>query len=119
MTYPSGKKILIIDDEPDLCLLLKDYFLRRNYEVVISHALNEGKKLINSIRPDVIFLDNNLPDGPGWSIAGFIAASFPSIYLVLVSAFDRTAPEMPEGARFHTIEKPITISDLDRQFAQF
>lgn len=119
MTYTPAKKILIIDDEPDLCLLLKDYFRRKDYEVVISHGLNEGKDLLNSIQPDVVFLDNNLPDGPGWSIAQFIAANFPAVYLVLISAFNRVAPPMPAGAKFNTIEKPISIAQLDKQFAMF
>ena len=33
------KKVLIIDDEVDLCLLLKTYLNRRNYEVYCSHTL--------------------------------------------------------------------------------
>ena len=119
MKYAQGKKILIIDDEPDLCFLLKEYFLKKDFEVIIAHALNEGKKLLKSIQPDVVFLDNNLPDGTGWNMAQFIASAFPSVYLVLISAFGRSVPLMPEGAKYYTIEKPISISELDKQFAKF
>ena len=36
---PVSKKVLIIDDEMDLCHLLKEYFLRKNYEVNVAHTL--------------------------------------------------------------------------------
>jgi DNA-binding NtrC family response regulator len=113
---PNGKKVLIIDDEADLCLLLKDYFLRKKYEVNVAHTLIEGGTLVKSLRPDILFLDNNLPDGIGWNLAPGMAKEYPAMFIVLVSAFHPVVPEMPAHARFQTIEKPITLADLDRQF---
>ena len=113
---PDAKKILIIDDEIDLCLLLKEYFARKNYNVFVTHTLQEGKLLLKEIIPDILFLDNNLPDGIGWDIAPAIAAGFPNTYLVLVSAFHPALPEMPAHSRFRIIEKPISRADLDKQF---
>lgn len=112
------RKVLIIDDEIDLCLLLKGYFLRKNYEVYLSHTLGEGISFLRSIRPDIIFLDNNLPDGIGWSAAPELAMEFPQMYINLISAFHPTMPEMPEHARFNVIEKPISLTDLDKQLAE-
>ena len=60
------RKILIIDDETDFCLLLKAYFVRKKYDVYLSYSLNQGMKLLEEVKPDIIFLDNNLPDGFGW-----------------------------------------------------
>jgi DNA-binding response OmpR family regulator len=115
----TSKKILIIDDETDLCLLLKNYFLRKNYEVNVSHSLNEGRLLLKKIHPDILFLDNNLPDGIGWDAAPTIAADFPFTYIVLVSAFHPTVPTMPVHALYRAIEKPISMADLDEQFSSF
>jgi DNA-binding response OmpR family regulator len=114
---PENKKILIIDDETDLCLLLKEYFVKKHYEVILSHSLSEGEHLLKDTRPDIIFLDNNLPDGFGWGLAPKIAIEFPDTYIVLVSAFHPKKPEMPSGSHFRIIEKPIKFSDLDKQFA--
>ena len=119
MIMSDGKKILIIDDETDLCLLLKEYFLRKSYNVVISHTLKEGKVLLDSYRPDILFLDNNLPDGTGWQDAPSFATNFPATYIVLVSAFHPSVPEMPENAQYRVIEKPISMADLNKQFAAF
>lgn len=115
----KSNKILIIDDETDLCLLLKDYFVRKNYEVIVSHTLSEGRDILNSLHPRILFLDNNLPDGVGWDLAPFIAADFPDTYIVLISAFHSTVPKMPAGSLFRVIEKPISMSELNIQFPEF
>ena len=114
----NNKQILIIDDETDLCLLLKDYFVRKNYDVVVSHSLDEGRSILNTMHPQILFLDNNLPDGVGWDLAPLIAANFPDTYIVLVSAFHPIIPQMPEGSLFRVIEKPISMSDLNKQFSE-
>ena len=108
-------KILIIDDEQDLCILLKDYFDRKNYHVFISNSLADGKQQLVNIRPEVLFLDNNLPDGVGWDSAVEIASAFPGTFIVLISAFHPQIPHMPHAARFTVIEKPFTLHDLDRK----
>lgn len=112
------KKVLIIDDEIDLCLLLKSYFLRKNYDVHLSHSLEEGVLLVKDLEPDIVFLDNNLPDGIGWQIAPDIALASPDIHIILISAFHPDMPQMPVNAKVQMIEKPISLTDLDRQFAE-
>ncbi|MES2702341.1 MAG: response regulator [Bacteroidota bacterium] len=117
---PHKKKILIIDDETDLCLLLKDYFTRKkNYEVTLSHSLADGISLVSAIKPDILFLDNNLPDDEGWKEAPGIATDNPQTYIVLVSAYHPSVPSMPVADMFRVIEKPISFSDLDAQFGTF
>ncbi|XZF13933.1 response regulator [Chitinophagaceae bacterium MMS25-I14] len=112
----ESKKVLIIDDEKDLSLLLKGYFLRKNFEVFLSHTLDDGLKKLKTIKPDIVFLDNNLPDGEGWSIAPRICFEFPDITIHLMSAYHPSFPDMPVDARFYVLEKPIRFSDLDKQF---
>jgi DNA-binding response OmpR family regulator len=58
------KKILIIDDEVDFCLIMKGYFNRKNYEVFVAYNLQSGLFLIDENKPDILFLDNNLA---GWA----------------------------------------------------
>lgn len=111
------RKILIIDDEIDLCYLLKSYFIRRNYEVYLSHTLEQGLLFMKTLYPDVVFLDNNLPDGTGWNVAPQIATDFPRTQINLISAYHPIVPEMSSGTKINIIEKPISFTDLDRDFA--
>lgn len=105
------KKVLIIDDEPDLCVLLKSYFTRKKYKVFYAHNLSEGEKLLNEIQPDVLLLDNNLPDGMGWNkIVEFEQSVIPST-IILMSGNPTLLPQFTD--HYNILTKPITFSDLD------
>jgi DNA-binding response OmpR family regulator len=106
------KKVLIIDDEVDLCLLLKTYLNRKNYEVYYSHTLKEGMNQFKEVIPDILFLDNNLPDGVGWEKAIGLLEQYPYLQVHLISAYQPNTPE--KGAsNFKVWEKPLTLKDLD------
>ena len=113
------KKVLIIDDEVDLCQLLKSYFLKKNFEVFLSHNLKDGISVLETSDPDIVFLDNNLPDGSGWQLAVQIAEQHPEIYITLISGYYPQVPPMPEKARYNVIEKPVSFSDLDKNIQQY
>lgn len=110
------KKVLIIDDETDLCLLLKSYFLRKEYEVHISHRLSDGLSALEEIHPDILFLDNNLPDGTGWNLAPDIATRYPGLQINLISAYHPDV-DAADNHQVKIIEKPISFNDLDKLFA--
>lgn len=109
------KSVLIIDDETDLCLLLKSYFLRKEYDVRVSHRLDEGLLILDEIKPDILFLDNNLPDGTGWNLAPEIARKFPRMQINLISAYHPEAESL-SNQHVKIIEKPISFTDLDQIF---
>lgn len=111
------RKVLIVDDEIDLCLLLKGYFQKKDFDVFIAHTLREGIEMAGRIVPDILFIDNNLPDGFGWNEAPALALRFPRLLINLISAYHPTVPVMPVGTRLHVIEKPISLKDLDQQLA--
>ena len=110
------KKVLIIDDEVDLCLLMKTYFLRKNYEVYIAHTLNDGLSRLNEITPDYLFIDYNLPDGLGWDKLPDLYNKYPNIQFHLISAFRPTMPSELDGAKLTIWEKPISLKSLDNFF---
>lgn len=103
--------MLIIDDEKDFCLLLKTYFSRKNHEVYFANSLADGLQVLQNIHPDVVFLDNNLPDGLGWDKALYIAEKYPDLQLNLISANHTNRQLSPN---FKIWEKPITFSELDK-----
>jgi two-component system OmpR family response regulator len=110
----SIKSVLIIDDETDFCLLMKNYFSRKNYEVYIYHTLEEGMRNLEKINPDIIFLDNNLPDGLGWEKTDYIRQHFPNTRINLISAYqyDHSISERLTSVRVW--EKPISLTDLNK-----
>ncbi|MBC7650438.1 MAG: response regulator [Deinococcales bacterium] len=107
------RSVLIIDDETDLCILLYSYLKRKNFDVQFTHNLKDGLAIINSAQPDVLFLDNNLPDGFGWEIAPELSKTFPKIKIYLISAFHPNPPKFDDYNNVNIIEKPISTNTLD------
>lgn len=108
---------LIIDDEEDLGLLLKEYLIKRNFQVYISQTLENACFLLEQISPNIIFIDNNLPDGSGWKSAPAIASKYPGAYIFLMSGFHPTPPAMPEHIRYNIVEKPLSYQQLNEAVA--
>ncbi len=79
--------ILIIDDEVDICFLLGG-FLKKHFNKVNSvHTIASLKKEnINDYQ--IIFIDNNLPDGSGFEEIANIKKANNIIKIIAISAFD-------------------------------
>jgi two-component system OmpR family response regulator len=109
------KRVLIIDDEVDLCMLIKSYLGKKNYEVHIAHSLSEGFQKLETLSPDALLLDNNLPDGMGWDEAVRIQHKFPEMNITLISAdkaSKHTEIDIHEG--INVLEKPISLNDIEK-----
>jgi len=108
------KRILIIDDEIDLCFLLKNYLTAKNYEVDIANTIQDGLIKLNHSHPDILFLDNNLPDGSGWEKAPEISNSNPALKINLISGLKQRFPPGKMKANIRIIEKPLSAFEIDK-----
>lgn len=106
------KKILIVDDEADLRGLLKSFLTPLNYEVATASTLSEALELVPQLKPDIIFLDNNLPDGLGWESIDVIQRTVPDCKINLISAFKFVPEQLKDRDSIRLIEKPISFSVL-------
>ncbi len=102
-------KILIIDDEKDICFLLKKMLEPEKNEVLIGNSIADYHLLKNKFLADVIFLDNNLPDGSGIELIKQINQEFPSIKVIIISAFDgKVERELADkNGAYYFIGKPF------------
>jgi len=69
------KKILLVDDEDDVVMILQDNLEKKGYEVVVA---NDGLEAINKVRvekPDLMILDINMPKVDGYKAAQIIRDS--------------------------------------------
>lgn len=110
------KKILIVDDEPDFCAIMKSYFTKKGYAVFVVHTLNDGLATLKNFRPDIIFLDNNMPDGNGWDAVNEIVEIIPQIRAFLVSAHRKNSPLKNVNENVIIWEKPISLVTLNSIF---
>ena len=111
------KKILIIDDEEDLCLLMKTYLIKKNFEVCDTYTLTDGLAQMKLYKPDILFLDNNLADGTGWPNLEKFYEINPRLELFLMSGFQPPLPQL-KGKDYKVLTKPISFNDLDKLLVQ-
>ncbi|MBR4092837.1 MAG: response regulator transcription factor [Oscillospiraceae bacterium] len=62
------EKILVVDDDINICELLRIYLEKEGYTVVLAHDGEKGIEKFNATKPDVILLDIMLPVMDGWQV---------------------------------------------------
>lgn len=113
-------RILVVDDEPDVELLLKQVF-RHFIEEQHYHFsfVNSGLEALGILKADnqlidVLMLDINMPDIDGLTLLDYLAGSSFDGITIIVSAYgdmDNIRTAMNRGA-FDFILKPIQLTDL-------
>ena len=63
-----GTKILVVDDDANICDLLRLYFENENYEVKTASDGVEGISYFKMYEPDLVLLDIMLPKKDGWAV---------------------------------------------------
>ncbi len=81
-------KAAIVDDEKDLCLLLESMLRSERFNTVSINTLSEIIDRIIPMHPDLIFLDNQLPDGSGICYIPIIRKNLPEAKIVMMTAYN-------------------------------
>src|ERR1700712_5540466 len=113
-------KILVVDDEPDLEMLMKQKFRRKIRENVYEFVFaKDGQDALDKLKQhadlDIVLSDINMPVMDGLTLLTHLAEVNPIIKAVMVSAYGdmgniRTA--MNRGA-FDFVIKPVDFEDLE------
>jgi DNA-binding response OmpR family regulator len=115
------RRILVVDDEPHIGLLLRLQLESRGYELQLARSLFEARgALKGEIAPDAILLDIHLPDGSGVDLLRELrerpaTAKIPVLILTAEGEERVLAEARTLGAR--TITKPFSPSKLRTQVA--
>ena len=93
MLEDSDKRIraLIIDDEVDICYLLRSMLRQKNIDASYVTTLADAEAHLQKNDPPVIFLDNHLSDGMGVDHIARIKADHPATVIIMITAHDTSA----------------------------
>ncbi len=108
----SKSRILIIDDEVDICKLVSGFLRTLSYDVKYANTLQEGREQLEDFKPDILFLDLNLPDGSGMSLVPFVKRNFPATRIIVISAYDNYVEKnrLKKDEVDYFIPKPFNLS---------
>ena len=109
----KAKKVLIIEDEGDMCLLLNILLNGKEMELDHVKTLSAAEEYLKKEQPSVVLLDNKLPDGFGVDFIPALKKSYPSVKVAMISGFDGAAEDLAlhNGADTY-IKKPFTREQL-------
>jgi DNA-binding response OmpR family regulator len=109
----KAKKVLIVEDEGDMCLLLNILLNGKEMELDHVQSLLAADEYLQKETPSVIILDNKLPDGFGIDFITYLKDKYPSIKIIMISGFDASAKDVAlENGADTYLEKPFTKDQL-------
>ena len=92
-TATEPLKLLVIEDEGEMCLLVELLLAKPEVEVDYVRTISAAKDFLEKHRPSVILLDNRLPDGFGIDFIQYVKGSYPEIRIILISGIDLEAED--------------------------
>jgi two-component system OmpR family response regulator len=105
-----NKKVLIVDDEVDICNLLSWILKQKNLAATYVNTLSDAQAALKKDVPSILFLDNYLPDGFGVEFIQFVKENYPATKIIMITAHDSFSEKqkaLNKGADFF-ISKPFT-----------
>ncbi len=107
------KKILIVEDEADMCLLLNIILAGKNIQLEHVKSLSSAVTYLKSDNPSVIILDNKLPDGYGIDFIPELKKTNPDTKIIMISGYNGAVKDlaMDSGADIF-LNKPFTKDQL-------
>jgi CheY-like chemotaxis protein len=116
---PTCRRILVIEDNPDLRDALKRLLEQVGHQVLVSPDGEDGVTKALSEQPDVVLVDIGLPKLDGYGVAARLKRSLPrDVLLVAVSGYgsrEDRARSLEAGFGYH-LTKPITLESLEEIF---
>ena len=107
-------KILIIDDEKNICISLKNIFEDEGFQCEYAVTIEEGKKLVESYYPDLILLDVQLKDGNGLDLLKEIKENNKDTLVIMISGHSgiKEAVQAMRSGAYDFIEKPLNLARI-------
>ena len=111
-----GKKILLVDDDPGVHLIVTPILTKQGYSVVSAKTGEQGLQLALNERPELIILDVIMPGIKGRELCAKIKAyqvlkEIPVVFLTAKDSPDEIQAELDAGAVAH-LSKPIDPSRI-------
>jgi len=108
------QKILIVDDDRDMCLLLKRFLTRHNYEVLEAYSGKKALELLETVEPALVMCDFRLEDMEGNVLLGKIKEIYPQVPVIIITGYSdiKIAVEVMKMGAYDYITKPLFPDEI-------
>ena len=107
-------KILVVDDDQDLCLLLSRLLSKNGYAVSTANRGAAAREAMAVDRFDLVLCDHRLPDTDAPKMLEHIRAASPGTQVIIITGYSevRLAVELMRKGAFDYIGKPLYPDEL-------
>ncbi|GMU86572.1 MAG: hypothetical protein AMXMBFR48_18140 [Ignavibacteriales bacterium] len=108
------QKILIIDDDVQLCAALSEEFFHRGFQTAAVHNADDAIEQVGIFYPDIIFLDLKMPGKGGFDVLRALNSKNNLIPIIVLTAYAdvRSAIEAAKLGASDFISKPYNFEEL-------
>lgn len=112
----NNKKILAVDDENDVLLIIKTALLSEGFDVKTAPSGSEGLQIAREFQPDLVILDVMMPEMSGFDVLNQMREepglkSIPVIMLTGVADKEKIREALDIGVNYYIV-KPFEFHDL-------
>lgn len=110
----TAKKVLIVDDEADICELIEITLMRMDIASQSAFNFKDAKLLLDSEHFDLCLTDMRLPDGNGIELVEHVQQNFPELPIAVITAHGNmeSAVNALKAGAFDFVSKPVDIQIL-------
>lgn len=108
------QRILVVDDDRDICQVLSKFLTKNNYAVDIAYTGDEGLKLVRATDYDLIICDYKLPDLTGVELLQKIKILNSTVAIIMITGYSdvKTAVETFRYGANDYVTKPLYPDEL-------
>lgn len=109
-----GETILIVDDEKLIRWSLRQELMKSGYNVMEAENVHHGLALLDEKTPDLVILDQLLPDGTGIDVLQSLKTTQNVVPVIMLTAIDRSdiAVQAMKLGALDYVTKPVNIDEL-------
>ena len=104
----ANEKILVVDDDTNICELLRLYLTKEGYQVTVANDGEEGLEKFNQVKPDMVLLDVMMPGIDGMEAAREIRTFDAAAEIVFLTSSPGFAYESYGVRALEYLLKPIS-----------
>lgn len=106
-------KILVVDDEDNVRLLIKEELEEAGYEIIDASNAEKGLEVLKENKDiDIVCTDIEMPDISGLEFAGEIRKKFSDIKIIFLTAYSHYKSEMASWAADAYVVKSMDLTEL-------
>jgi DNA-binding NtrC family response regulator len=108
------QKILVIDDEKLIRWTLEQHLVKEGYDVATAESAEKGLELLTEDAPDLILLDNRLPEMTGLELLEKLNVQERGLMVIMITAYGmvETAVKALKLGAYDYISKPFNLEEI-------